>query len=170
MEFKKQYKFQIEDEIWRVREIFEIKWRTGGKSYEYTIRSKSGLTRYLEVFKNLEGQLFIWWCGKARNERFLSIPITEDAVQISRFTFPQTISYQGMHYAFTQRDHGNSYSSHFESETVECLTYEAQESKAVLVIEVWNRDELEIYTGKQLQAAAITALKPSLLDRILVYF
>jgi len=169
MEFKKHYKFQIQQEEWRVKEFFKIKWDNAKTSFDYTIKSPSGATKYLEVLQQTDGQLFFGLYKKESNRHFLSPPPSQDLIRLKKFSFPKAITHHQISYAFKERERGNSYSSHFESETVESLIYESEEETQFLSIEVWNSKELEIYTGTQLQAEEVIALNPSWWDMMRFY-
>lgn len=148
--------FRFNNRIWKVTEIYKIKWKDGTRSNEYKLKSNSSSIRFLEeeIDKNKKIS-YSFWQKEQNKDNILSKTqdFSNGYVSIGKAKFSKTFSYNGVHYIFDERNDGTCRTG-FESEIVNALEYTNEDDTRLLAFELWD-DEIEVSTGYPITKARI---------------
>lgn len=158
---KKGTTFDYEGKIWKITEVYKIKWDDGTKSTEYQVKTNRHVG-FLEVHLDAEKNLnYSFWRKETNKNHFLSIikNTTSDFVELGSAKFPKKINYKKVSYTFKAICDGTC-SYGYESERVNSLDYTNENNTKLLSIELWD-DEIEISTGIYITRADISNIQES---------
>jgi len=147
VKLKSGYTFYYKNKLWKVTEVYKIKWNDGTKSEEYKVKTKSGRFHYLEIETNKQGKKTFSFWTKHSDKNFLrnSQQLVKDFVPLGTAKFPKNLNYKGTDYIFDERNDGVC-NYGYESEKVNSLDYTNENDTKFLAIELWD-NEIEVSTG-----------------------
>jgi len=148
IELKKGYTFFYQNTLWKVTEVYTIRWKDGSKSYEYKVKSDKGIIRYLEIETDLKNvSAYSFWEKIHNKNQFLSEfrNLEDNFVTIGKTKFPKEIEYKGVKYEFDERNDGMCFYD-YEEEEVNSIDYTNHNDTKFFSIEVWD-DEVEFSIG-----------------------
>ena len=173
IKLKTGFTFYYKNRLWKVTEVYKIKWDDGTKSEEFKIKSKSGNINYLEIETDKIGKTTYSFWTKHNDKNFLrkSQKLVKDFVSLGTAKFPTNLKYRGVDYIFDERNDGIC-DYGYETEKVNSLDYTNQTNTKFLAIELWD-DEIEVSTGIPIKQNAISRIEKgntSLLDTPILKF
>ncbi|MBU3012958.1 DUF4178 domain-containing protein [Polaribacter vadi] len=173
IKLKTGYTFFYKNRLWRVTEVYKIKWEDGTKSEEFKVKPKSGNINYLEIETSKDGKKSYSFWSKHNDKSFLrkSQKLVKDFVALGSAKFPTNLTYRGVHYTFDEKTDGIC-DYGYEKEKVNALDYIDKTKTKFLAIELWD-DEIEVSTGILIQENAISKIEkgnPPLLDSPILKF
>ncbi|WP_194768739.1 DUF4178 domain-containing protein [Tamlana sp. I1] len=159
IKLKKGFSFFYKNELWKVTDIYKIKWNDGSVSNEYKIKNKKGLIRYLEIELSKNKANYSFW-EKITDKSVLSSSLNnvdDDYIAFEKAKFPKQIKYKGVNYSFKERNDGICQYA-YEKETINSIDYSNQDGSKLLSIEIWD-DEVEISTGIIIEESQISRIE-----------
>lgn len=153
---KRGYTFCYDKTIWKVTQVYTIKWKDATSSIEYRIKSDKGQIAFLEIEtdEKTNRKTYLFWekeydvdCEKG----------TTDTIKVDELEFDKEINHKSIAYTFNKKIKGKFRYNH-TTEKVISLDYENEDNTKFLSIEVWE-DEYEFSTGIIIESTDITQIE-----------
>jgi hypothetical protein len=159
IKLKAGFTFFYKNKLYKVTEVYKIKWDDGTKSEEFKVKSKAGTINYLEIETTNDGKTIFSFWTKHSDKKFLekSQKLVKDFVSLGSAKFPENLKYRGVDYIFNERNNGTC-NYGYETERVNSLEYSNNENTKFLAIELWD-DEIEVSTGIPIKEKDISKIE-----------